>query len=112
MGWRKRLGVVEETIFNEQIDTQLINLGFKKALMRPYYSNAVNYPVLEDKPCFTYSGDISESAGKQVIWLNEREVFIERLTPLSGFLGVDHHLFLDSPTTFKEIEDVLEDLVE
>lgn len=112
MSWKQNLGIEDDYIFNEQLDSYFLNLGFYESTMSPRFIVDEATQLSFDKPCLRYDGDWSyDNEGVQRIFINRNEIYVERQTPYRSFDGSSYYKFKQNPTTIEEIEEQLDWLV-
>lgn len=113
MSWKDKLKVSHPIIFSQTIDEYFKNLGFYESTMNPRFFDGIYYEkIKEGKPVLRFDGDWDwDGGGVQRVFMNKREIYIERQTSYRSYDGSDYHHFEKPPTTIEEIEKVLERIV-
>lgn len=115
MSWKERLGTKGNFVFNEEIDTYLLNLGFYYDTMNPRFMNGYNYSQLKlNKRVLRFDGDNpNDREGVQRVFLNRIEIYIERQTNYRSFDGSDYKNLksLEEPITIELLDSILNELI-
>jgi hypothetical protein len=116
MGYKDALGTEGEVyVFSEEIDAYFKGLGFYESDMNPRFMNGYDYDKIttHDAPVLRFDGDWDwDGNGVQRVFMNEREVYVERQTSYRSFDSGEYHKFkFDDEPTIEEIERVLDEIV-
>lgn len=122
MSWKENLGIqspeceIEEEvdfIFNKEIDQYFKDLDFYENTMDPRFFDGYDPNVLEtNSPVLRFDGNWDwDNSGVQRVFMNQREIYVERQTSYRSFDGSSYYRFETPPTSIEEIEEVLNKVV-
>lgn len=109
MSYKQRMGH-GKFVFDHEIDSYFKELGFEVGTMSPRYitycQGIVSHRSKALENVFWDSDDNCVH-----IYMNNREIYIEKSTSYSSYINGWHHIFKSTPSTIAEVEDILEQLV-
>lgn len=123
MSWKSRIGIEDSDsiIFTKEIDTHLMEIGFKKGLTQPDITPSIEDLIEQgiclhiDEPCLKLDGFINgnEANGTQTVWLNQHIAYVLKKDQRDCYLGYDYYEFTwEEKESIGSIESILEKIIE
>lgn len=98
MSWKSKMGIEDYYVVSPEVDIKLMKVGFKQDLLESEYGSFKEEKLKEFVPSLTLSHQNPITNVVQTIWLNDKQLYIERSQSGNNY---DSHDFVE----FEEVPD-------